>query len=98
MTIDLNKHYCVSKEIIAKEIEEELVIVPLKAGVGDLDSEIYSLNSTGISIWEKLTGTRSLDEVIKMVSVEYGMPYDEIKLDVIQLLEDLVEKGIVVAP
>lgn len=97
MTIELNKHYRVSEKIIAKEIEEELVIVPLKAGVGDLDSEIYSLNSTGISIWEKLTGTRSVDEIIKMVSVEYGVPYNEIKFDVIQLIKDLVDKGIVVA-
>jgi hypothetical protein len=96
MILDLNKHYRVSKDVIAKEIEGELIIVPLKEGLGDLDAEMYALNTTGLAVWNKLDGTLSIDDLIKSISAEYGMPYDQIKMDVTQLLENLIEKGLVV--
>lgn len=96
MTIELNKRYHISKDLITREIEGELVIVPLKSGLGNLDSEMFALNKTGISIWQKLDGTHSIDDVIKALAEEYDTPYRLIKEDVMPLLGSLIEKGLVV--
>ena len=44
--------YVPSEDIVAREIEGELIIVPLAAGIGDMEDELFSLNETGREIWE----------------------------------------------
>lgn len=98
MSVDLNKCYRVSADVVAREIEGELVIVPLKSGMGDLDAEMYALSTTGIAVWEKLNGSTPLDDVVKLLSAEYSASYDEVKADVVALVEELLGKGLVVEP
>jgi hypothetical protein len=33
-----------SMDVVAREIEGDMVIVPLVAGIGDADDELYTLN------------------------------------------------------
>ena len=40
-----------SDDVVAREIEGEIIIVPLVAGIGDADDELYTLNETGHAIW-----------------------------------------------
>jgi len=96
MKIDTEKCYCVSENVIAKEIEGELVIVPMIADVGNLDAEMYSLNSTGIAVWKQLNGEKDLEHVITALSEEFGTTYDQIKDDVVEIVEQLLNKGLVV--
>ena len=62
--IDLKKIYVRSEDIVAREIEEELILVPLVEGVGDLEEELFILNATARSIWGKLDGSRSVQSTI----------------------------------
>lgn len=96
MKVNLTHRYRISSDIIAREIEGELVIVPLKSGVGDLDAELYTLNPTGIRVWNMLDGTYRLDEVVEALSSEYDASYAEVKDDIVALIENLVERGLVV--
>jgi hypothetical protein len=96
MTIDLNKLYQISENVIAKEIEEELVIVPVRSGIGDLDAEMFGLNQTGIAVWNRLDGTLSPNDIIKELTAIYNAPPDEIRSDVTELIMQLLAKGLVV--
>jgi hypothetical protein len=98
MTIELNKAYKASQDVVTKELEDELIIVPIKAGVGDLNAEMFSLNRTGAAVWSRLDGTLSLIEIIKSLSSQYGVSEDEIKPDVMDLIESLLEKGLIFEP
>jgi hypothetical protein len=40
-----------SDDVVAREIEGEIVIVPLVAGIGDAGDELYTLNENGQAIW-----------------------------------------------
>ena len=51
-----------SDDIVAREIEGEIIIVPLVAGIGDADDELYTLNETGQAIWAHLDGQKTLAE------------------------------------
>ena len=95
MIIDCQSYYSVSKEVIARKIEGELVIVPMISGVGNLDSEMYALNETGVAIWEKLDGKTILDDVIHELAKEFNTSYDQIKNDVLDILKELITRELV---
>jgi hypothetical protein len=86
--------YTPSDAIVAREIEGEIVIVPLTAGVGDLEDELYALNDTGRDVWRLLDG-RTVDQLIDALLEEYDASRDEIDRDVRGLLDELLDRGIV---
>ena len=93
----LDAVYAPSQDIVARNIEGELIIVPLASGIGDLEDELYTLNETGKAIWERLDGKKRLKEVLAELSEEFEAPAGEIEKDLIGLMEELVRRKILVA-
>lgn len=92
MTVNLTDVYTVSADVVAREIEGEIIIVPLVAGIGDLEDELFTLNETGKAIWDKIDGRRSLGEVIAELATEYQAGPEEIETDVLGLAQELVKR------
>ncbi len=90
--IEMDAVYTPSEEIVAREIEGELIIVPLSAGIGDLEDELYSLNETGREIWNRLDGQRSLSIIVQDLAQVYDAPVGEIEQDVRGLVAELVKR------
>ncbi len=95
--IEMDAVYTPSGEIVAREIEGELIIVPLSAGIGDLEDELYSLNETGREIWNRLDGQRSLSIIVQDLAQVYDAPVGEIEQDVRGLVAELVKRRILKA-
>lgn len=93
----LDAVYAPSEDIVARSIEGELIIVPLVAGIGDFEDELYSLNETGKAVWDRLDGKKSLKEVLAELSAEFEAPAWEIEKDLIGLVDELVRRRILVA-
>jgi hypothetical protein len=83
-----------SEDVVAREIEGDMIIVPLIAGIGDADDELYTLNETGKAIWKKLDGQRSLEKVSVELTDEFSSPAGEIKDDVLGFAAEMVQQGI----
>jgi hypothetical protein len=98
MDIDakLDAVYAPSEDIVARNIEGELIIVPLIAGIGDLEDELYTLNETGKAIWDRLDGKKKLKDVLGELSEEFDAPAGEIERDLIGLVEELLRRKILV--
>jgi len=94
--IDLNSVYMPSEDIVAREIEGELIIVPLVAGIGDMEDELYTLNATGKAIWERLDGRKSLKTLADELAAEFQAPPGDIVKDVLGLVEELAGRRILV--
>jgi hypothetical protein len=94
--IDLSKAYGPSEDVVVREIEGEIVIVPLVSGIGDIEDELYTLNETGRDIWTRLDGTRPLEAVVRELAAEYGAPPRLVEGDVVGLLEELLVRKMVV--
>lgn len=94
--IEAKDKYIPSKDIVARNIEGEIIIVPLTSGIGDLEDELFTLNDTGKAIWKNLDGKKSVDVIISELSNEYKAEPEEIKQDVIGLLEELAKRNIIV--
>jgi hypothetical protein len=63
--VDPNGTYVPSDDVVVREIEGELIIVPLVSGIGNIEDELFTLNETGRAIWERLDGKKSLKDLAK---------------------------------
>ena len=95
--IRMESAYIPSEDVVAREIEGELIIVPLAAGIGDLEDELYTLNETGKALWTRLDGKRTLQEIARGLAEEYEAPPGEIEEDVRGLVQELVRRRMLVA-
>jgi len=97
MTLSGDAVYAPSENIVAREIEGEIIIVPLVAGIGDMEDELFTLNETGKAVWDKLDGRRSLYQVISELAAQYQAAEGEIDKDVLGLVAELVRRRMLVA-
>ncbi|HNQ50756.1 MAG TPA: PqqD family protein [Candidatus Omnitrophota bacterium] len=92
----LTDMYQPSQDVVARDVQGEFIIVPVASGIAEGEDEIYSLNETGRAVWEKLNGKRTLQQVIKALSSEYSGTRDEIEKDVLGIVQELVERKMLV--
>ncbi len=93
-TITLDSIYVPSEDIVAREIEGELIIIPLVAGVGDMEDELYTLNETGRAIWDRMDGIKSLRQLAADLADEYDAPLGDIERDMLGLVTELARRRI----
>jgi hypothetical protein len=86
-----------SEDVVAREIEGDIVIVPLVAGIGDADDELFTLNETGKAIWKQLDGARTLGDVAKVLAQEFEAPLAELQADVLGFAGEMTERRILAA-
>jgi hypothetical protein len=95
-SITLDNICAPSEDVVAREIEGELIIVPLAAGVGDMEDELYTLNETGKAIWSRLDGVRSLRQIAGELAAEYGASASDIERDVSGLVTELARRKMLI--
>jgi hypothetical protein len=86
-----------SEDVVSREIEGEVIIVPLAAGIGGADDELYTLNESGRSIWQKLDGRRTLGDVVAALALEFDATRGELETDVLGFAGEMVRRGILSA-
>jgi hypothetical protein len=94
--ISLTDVFAPSTDVVARDIEGELIIVPLTGGIGDLEDELYTLNETGRAIWDRLNGQNSLSRIVEELTALYEAPSGEIEKDVRGLVNELLARKILV--
>jgi hypothetical protein len=95
--VTLNSICLHSEDVVVREIEGEILIVPLVSSVGVADDELYTLNETGQAIWQKLDGKRSLKDIAVMLAQEFDCGADGCEADVLGFSHELTRRGILVA-
>lgn len=96
LKVEMEGIYAPSENVVARQIEGELIIVPLVAGIGDMEDELYTMNETGKAVWDRLDGRKKLKEVVEELSEEFEAPPGEIEKDLKGLVAELVRRKIVV--
>jgi len=96
LPVDLNTRPRPSADIVARVIDGQIIIIPLVSGIGDMEDELYTLNDTGKDIWDRLDGTRTIEQVVKDLSSEFEASEDVLRTDVLGLVEELLERKILV--
>jgi hypothetical protein len=96
--VSLDAVYAPSEDVVTREIEGELILVPLATGMGDAEggNEIFTLNKTGRAIWNRLDGKKGLNDIAAELSAEFDDPEGKIKTDVVCLMKELARRKMVV--
>lgn len=96
MDITLDQTVVTSEDVVARVIEDELIIVPLVSGIGDMDDELYTMNETGRAIWSRLTGEKNLRAIAADLAEEFNATNEIIEKDLLGLIAELVRRKMVV--
>jgi hypothetical protein len=88
--------YVRSDSVVSRVIAGEMLIIPVRKGVGDLAS-IYSLNEVASFIWQMIELPRPKDEIVRYTEQNFAGRHDEIERDVEAFLVEMHSVGLVSA-
>jgi hypothetical protein len=78
--------------IVSRRIEDEVILVPIRQNVADLES-IYTLNEVGAHIWEQMDGQRTTAEILVLTVEEFEVTEEEAQKDLTEFIEQLSSIG-----
>lgn len=91
----LNTIYRKSDDVVAREIEGELIIIPLVGGIGNMENELYALDETGREIWKLIDGQKSIHQIIDELEALYESDREIIERDVLGLIKEISDRKII---
>ena len=94
--LNLGAAYMPSDDVVAREIEGELIIVPLTSGIGDMEDDLFTLNETGRAIWDRLDGKKNLKEIVAELRNGFEDKAGKIEQDVVGLTSELLKRRMLV--
>lgn len=81
--------------VVSRKIAGETLAVPIRGGVGDLDS-IFSFNPMGSEIWELLKSESSLEEITSWVFDNFDVSREQARQDVSAFVDELLQAGLLI--
>jgi coenzyme PQQ synthesis protein D (PqqD) len=78
-------------ELPFQKLEEETIVVDPKR------REVHLLNETAARVWELLEAPRSVDELVAALAEEYDAPGDELREEIVELVDGLGSKRLLLA-
>jgi hypothetical protein len=88
----LERIYQKNPDIVAREIVGELVLVPIRRQLADLDS-IFVLNDVASRIWELIDGQRSVGAIRAQILAEFDVVAAQAETDLQTFLDQCNELG-----
>lgn len=83
-----NRVFKKNPNIVYRCVGSESILVPIRNNVGDLES-IYTLNETGVRIWELIDGIRNIEQIKDTILDEFKVVPLEAEKDLEEFLAKL---------
>ena len=91
-----DRRFVRNKNFIFRQIVEEMVLVPIRQNVADLDS-IYTLNELGVFIWERLETPTYAAELQEDILEDFDVDAATVQSDLTIFIQELERIGAVEA-
>lgn len=78
------------EQIIAQKGSDEVLLFNMD------DGSYYALNEVGHRIWELCDGRHEMAEMVGVLAKEYNAPAEMLETDILEVLEDLRSKNLIV--
>lgn len=82
------KCYQKSPDIVFRKIADEVILVPIRNNIGDLES-IYTLNEVAARIWELIDGKRQVSQMRDIILDEFDINHQDADNDLREILQNL---------
>jgi hypothetical protein len=86
--------YAKDHNLVTRSIAGETIIVPIRGGVGDLES-IYILNEVAATIWKLIERGTPVCQLIDVISTEYDVTAAKAAQDIGDFLASLEAAGLI---
>ena len=86
MALTLQTTLSRNPEIIASEIDDEIVMMSIEAG------NYYGLNAIGSALWNQLEQQDTIENIINLLVQKFDVDIDQCKNDTLSFIEDMVNK------
>jgi len=86
--------YVRNSRVVSREVAGETLVVPIRGGVGDLDS-IFSFNPLGSELWTLLQDGASIEEMTAWVVDQYDVTSDQATADIEAFVAELSRSGLI---
>lgn len=99
LRISMHNHHAQfirNQEVVSRKIEGELIIVPIRSGVGDLNS-LYTLNPVGSALWDFMAEKHTVGEMVNRVCNEFEVTEAQAEQDIETFLDSLLEEKLVLS-
>ncbi len=93
-TVQTDARFVRNREVVSRQIEGELVIVPIRRGVGDLNS-LYTLNPVGSALWEFMNEGHTVPEMVNRVCDEFEVSSAQAQSDIQEFLNSMLEEKLI---
>ena len=88
MEMNINEIAAAKSNFVARAVDEELVLVPLRNNVADM-TEIFNLNEVGHFIWNDIQEGTTLEILTEKIVSAYEVELEVAAADLQEFLEDL---------
>jgi adenine specific DNA methylase Mod len=89
MNLNRKSKFKINKEVVSCDLGEETAILNMKDGV------YYGLNPVGTTIWKHIQNKESIGKITDKILEEYSIDEETCYADLIELVENLLEKGLI---
>ena len=90
----LDTCFAKEKELVTRDVAGEIIIVPIKGHVGDLEG-VFTLSEVGAMIWQLIDGQTTVRQLMEVVRNEYDVESSEAGKDVVDFLRSLEDAGLI---
>lgn len=85
-----NQKYSASDDVVAREVAGEMVLLDLASGI------YFGLDPVGSRVWARISDSPAgLSDLVDVVEAEFDAPRDVIEQDLVRLIDELAEKGLI---
>ena len=88
--------YAKSENVVARDIQGELIIIPIISDMPDKGDEIFTVNATGRIIWDKIDGKRKLNDIVEDLITEFKEDAKGIERDTLGFTNELFKRKMIV--
>lgn len=86
--MELKSFYDLKSKFVAREVGDELIIVPLSGNVAQMN-ELFTLNETARFIWENITENNTVQDLENQLTTTFDIDSDTAKKDIEKFLRQL---------
>lgn len=88
--ISPSRRYRRVEGVLCQRVGESTVILNPHNG------QYYSLDDVGDRVWNLIDGSRTIAEVVTIITKEYDAPFETVRVDVGELVEDMEKQRLLV--
>ncbi len=90
----LKKVYQKNSEIVTRKIDNEVILVPIKRKIRDVNAIYLLQDNTSKRIWELVDGKRNIGQIKDTICKEFDVNPSQAEEDIVNFIKELEKIGV----